>query len=235
MIAGHASRVESNRARILFDGISRSEYPIAPSMQISVFSPGLLANGFGRALLQSTPGLRDRDRVVVRVGFVRMAFALRGAPCGDESGPRALERDYHDEQTSKRRPTDDLHAQFLVGMIDVDLLVCDRAEDNAFGSSNATPCRRTWRRPSAVPLARVHRDEPDVGRVPASSSGDHHAVSTGSAVSRCRVGSSAHEPDLGRCRPTVSRSCRSSSRGRRARPTVPRASRRCPRSRSAAM
>ena len=106
MITGHASSVESNRARILFEGISRSEYPIAPSMRISVFSPGDFANRLGRVPLEKSNSGISRSASSPEV-FI--AFALRGAPCGDDPRPRAAFRGYHDDDPSQRRPADRLH------------------------------------------------------------------------------------------------------------------------------
>lgn len=108
MISGHASRVDSNRARILLDGISLSAYPIASSMQISVFSPGLRARGLGKSstVKKSISGMKNSSS---GSSFVRMSFALRGAPCGDDSGHRARNGDYHDQQAANARPTDDPH------------------------------------------------------------------------------------------------------------------------------
>ena len=98
MITGHASRVDSNLARILFEGISLSEYPIAPSMQISVFSPGTLAYRPTWASLQSNPLTSGMKNSSSGSSFVRMSFALRGAPCGDDSRLRAALGHYHDEE-----------------------------------------------------------------------------------------------------------------------------------------
>jgi hypothetical protein len=103
MIAGQASRVDEKRARILFDGMRRSWYPTAPSMWISVFSPGLRANGFGfdSTIEKSISGMKSSS---LGSGFVFRMFALRGAPCGDDPRPRARRRDYHDQQSALRRP-----------------------------------------------------------------------------------------------------------------------------------
>ena len=102
MIAGQASSVESKRARILFEGISRSEYPTAPSMQISVFSPGLRRNRLGRAgMVKSISGMSRSSSV-----DVFMAFALRGAPCGDDPRPWTARRGYHDDHLVHSRVTD---------------------------------------------------------------------------------------------------------------------------------
>ncbi len=98
MIAGQASSVDLNRARILLEGISRSEYPIAPSMQISVFSPGFLAKRFGsHGVPGSISGISRSSSVDVFI-----SFALRGAPCGDDPRPRAVRRGYHDDHEALR-------------------------------------------------------------------------------------------------------------------------------------
>jgi hypothetical protein len=111
MISGQASRVESNRARVLLEGINRSSYPMAPSMWISVFSPGLRAKGLGRDSVfeKSISGMKNSSS---GSSFVRMSFALRGAPCGDDPGSPTLRRDYHDKQSALGRPPHDPHARF---------------------------------------------------------------------------------------------------------------------------
>jgi len=96
MMAGQASSVDPKRARILLDGMSRREYPTAPSIQISVFSPGLRARGLGShsPREKSISGI-SRSGSSIDEGI---AFALRGAPCGDDSRPWAARGDYHDQQ-----------------------------------------------------------------------------------------------------------------------------------------
>ena len=103
MIAGHASSVESNRPSTLFDGISRSAYPTAPSMRISTFSPGFRMKGLGAAVLQSIELVSGRSSSSISgaralAAFVFTAFALRGAPCGDDPRPRAALRRYHEQE-----------------------------------------------------------------------------------------------------------------------------------------
>jgi len=108
MIAGQASSVDLYRPRTLFHGMSRSWYATAPSMKISVLSPGLRANGLRShsTLDRSISGMsRSKSSVDVVI-----AFALRGAPCGDDSGPRARSGGYHDEEAATVRPADDSHA-----------------------------------------------------------------------------------------------------------------------------
>ena len=106
MITGQASRVPSKRARILLEGISLSEYPTAPSMKISVFSPGLRAYRPTSASFQSRPLTSGMKNSSSGLSFVRMSFALRGAPCGDDSRPRTAFRRYHNEQESLLRSSD---------------------------------------------------------------------------------------------------------------------------------
>ena len=128
MIAGQASSVDLNRPSTLLDGISRSWYATAPSMKISVFSPGRLAKGLGRhsTVERSISGI---SRSSSSIG-VRIAFALRGAPCGDDPRPLAGHRDYHDEQSTFARPTDNTPADVSVA----DSIVCgphrERARNN---------------------------------------------------------------------------------------------------------
>ena len=76
--AGQASCVDANRPRILFDGINRSEYPKAPSMTMPNPS-GVIAC---------------------------IPFALRGAPCGDDSRAWPAFGGYHDEESTKIGPAD---------------------------------------------------------------------------------------------------------------------------------
>jgi len=107
MIAGQASSVESKRARILLEGMSRSEYPTAPSMQISVFSPGLRANRLGRGGMEKSISGISRSQ---SSSDVFTAFALRGAPCGDDPRPRAARRGYHDDDLARERVSDRANA-----------------------------------------------------------------------------------------------------------------------------
>ncbi len=106
MITGQASSVESNRARILLEGISLNEYPTAPSMQISVFSPGAFAYLPISAWLQSKPLTSGMKNSSSGSSFVRMSFALRGAPCGNDSRLGTALGRYHDEQVPLPRLTD---------------------------------------------------------------------------------------------------------------------------------
>ena len=116
MITGHASSVDSNRARILLDGISLSEYPTAPSIRISVFSPAAFAYRFG----SQGPGrsISGTSRSSSSTS-VFMAFALRGAPCGDDPRPWAADRGYHDDELIRRRTPDSAKANLMVRMFDV--------------------------------------------------------------------------------------------------------------------
>ncbi len=125
MMTGHAARVDSKRASTLFEGISRSEYPTAPSMPISIFSPGFRRNRLGTALVKSNSGI---SRSSSASSFVFMSFALHGAPCGDDPRPWARKRDYHDQKSTSRRPGRDLDPRISVRMIDVSFLECERAE-----------------------------------------------------------------------------------------------------------
>lgn len=98
MIAGQASRVEVNRPITLVDGISLSWYSTAPSRQISTFSPGWRAYRPTSALLQSSwlvSGRMSSSSSTPTRGstsFVFTAFALRGAPCGNNARPRGRSR-----------------------------------------------------------------------------------------------------------------------------------------------
>ena len=132
MIAGQASRVDANRASTLLDGMRRSRYSTAPSMQISVFSPGLLANRLGRATLQSISisGMKNSSS---GSSFVRMLFALRGAPCGDDSPAGGRNGHYHDEQSPGRRPSSDSQPVFRSRVFDVRLFDSKRVHDGFIG------------------------------------------------------------------------------------------------------
>ena len=99
--AGHASNVDENRPTTLFEGMRRSEYPIAPSTRMSRPSPG------GREYRPSWPLLKSYStELSTSALFVRISFALRGAPCGDDSRPWLAVRGYHDEDAVKIGPTD---------------------------------------------------------------------------------------------------------------------------------
>jgi len=121
MITGHASRVDAKRASTLFDGINRSWYDTAPSMKTSVFSPGLRARRPTSALLQSIRLVSGRcssatSRAVRSATFVFTSFALRGAPCGDDSRLWATFRRYHEQEGPKHGGPDDPGALLLVRM-----------------------------------------------------------------------------------------------------------------------
>jgi hypothetical protein len=107
MITGQASRVVSNRASTLFDGINRNWYPTAPSRKNSDFSPGFRGCGLPLAVLQSMPLTSGMKNSSSGSSFVRMSFALRGAPCGDDSRPWAALGRYHDEQVAEGRGSSD--------------------------------------------------------------------------------------------------------------------------------
>ncbi len=128
MITGQASRVDRNRARILFDGISRSWYPIALSMRISVFSPGARAYRPTSALLQSSP-LRSGASSL----FVDTSFALRGAPCGDDPWLEAAERDYHHQESPQAGVPDRPESRLNQGVVRVREETSQRARRRSLG------------------------------------------------------------------------------------------------------
>ncbi len=110
--AGHASNVDENRPTTLFEGMRRSEYPIAPSIRMSRPSPRR------REYRPSSPLLKSYStELSTSALFVRISFALRGAPCGDDSRAGLAVRGYHDEDAIKIGPTDGsppvLHARVL--------------------------------------------------------------------------------------------------------------------------
>jgi len=113
--AGHASNVDENRPTTLFEGMRRSEYPIAPSIRISSPSPGR------REYRPSSPLLKSYStELSTSALFVRISFALRGAPCGDDSRALPALGGYHDEESTKIGPPDGsppiLHARvFEIG------------------------------------------------------------------------------------------------------------------------
>ena len=99
--AGHASNVDENRPTTLFEGMRRSEYPIAPSTRMSRPSPR------GREYRPSSPLLKSYStELSTSALFVCISFALRGAPCGDDSRAGLAVRGYHDEDAIKIGPTD---------------------------------------------------------------------------------------------------------------------------------
>jgi hypothetical protein len=118
MITGQASKVDENRARTLFEGMSRSAYPTAPAMKISVFSPGDRVRRFGMSSTfeKSISGMKNSSS---GSSFVRMSFALRGAPCGDDSRHRAALRRYHQKQSTARGISDHREALVLENVSDV--------------------------------------------------------------------------------------------------------------------
>ena len=121
MITGHAARVDSKRASTLFDGISRNWYPTAPSRKNSLFSPGCRGCGPTTALLQSRWLVSGRSSSGSGLAFssstfVFTAFALRGAPCGDDARLWAAFRRYHEQQPAKRRGSDDPGALLVLGV-----------------------------------------------------------------------------------------------------------------------
>ena len=115
MIAGHASSVDANRARTRFEGMSRSWYATAPSMKISVFSPGWRTLRFGTnsTFEKSISGMKNSSS---GSSFVFTSFALRGAPCGNDPRPWAAFGRYHEQKLSSTRMTD--HDEpFIVAMV----------------------------------------------------------------------------------------------------------------------
>ena len=143
--------------------IRRSEYPTAPSMQISCISPGLRLNRLGRVPFEKSNSGMSRSGSIW-LSRVRIAFALRGAPCGDDSRPGAVGRDYHDEQTTGCRPADDLHSLLQVRMFDVRLVRRQRTEYSFVGlleadsvRSNVVSCL------GLVPVAPRHRETLAIG------------------------------------------------------------------------
>ena len=99
--AGHASNVDENRPTTLFEGMRRIEYSIAPSIRMSRPSPGRRAYRPSSPLLKSYSTERSTSAL-----FVRISFALRGAPCGDDLRAWPAFGGYHDEKPTKIGPTD---------------------------------------------------------------------------------------------------------------------------------
>ena len=108
--AGQASRVDVKRPRILFEGVSRSEYPTAPSMTMPKPS-GELGRFTSVARLKSN-STRSKSASSL---FVFMSFALRGAPCGDDAGqPHVSIGRYHDQATVPVRQPDRQGARLVL-------------------------------------------------------------------------------------------------------------------------
>ncbi len=105
MITGHASTVVAKRHRTLFDGINRSAYPTAPSTRIPEGWPGIrVASGWRHSgSVTSISGMKNSSS---GSSFVRMSFALRGAPCRDDSRLFAAFGRYHDQQPPLVRVSD---------------------------------------------------------------------------------------------------------------------------------
>ena len=93
--AGHASCADANRPRILFDGISRSEYPTAPSMTMP--NPSLLGLACRPASPPALARLAGAERALK---FVCISFALRSAPCGNDAWPVATIGGYHGQEAA---------------------------------------------------------------------------------------------------------------------------------------
>jgi hypothetical protein len=112
--AGHASRVVSKRPTTLFEGISRSEYPTAPSIRIP--KPSGNRGPFAR-LARLKSKYRWELRLTSSSSYVFIAFALRGAPCGDDPRQRKVALGgYHCQQAGPLRPADGQLAWFVDGM-----------------------------------------------------------------------------------------------------------------------
>ena len=139
MISGHASSVEVNRASTLFDGISRSEYPTAPSTRTSDRSPGFRAYRPISALLQSRPAASGRLSL-----FVDTSFALRGAPCGDDPRPVAALGGYHQQEPVKGRVSEDERAALEAAVARIRKEERVSIEDDRIRLVNETPCFRKF-------------------------------------------------------------------------------------------
>jgi len=99
--AGHASCVDANRPRILFEGMSRSEYPTAPSMTMP--NPSLLGLACRPASLPALARLAGAEKALE---FVCISFALRGAPCGNDAWPVATIGGYHGQEAAPQVAAD---------------------------------------------------------------------------------------------------------------------------------
>ena len=91
--------------------------------------PGWRGCGLDRAVLQSRPLTSGMKNSSSGSSFVRMSFALRGAPCGDDSRLWAALRRYHDEQVAQCRWSRDQigpHAGTRIGHPQRETLVRNR-------------------------------------------------------------------------------------------------------------
>ena len=115
-IAGHASSVDSKRPTTLFEGISRSEYPIAPSTRISNGSPGFRAyRPRWKPLKSVTSGISTSSSPCVFI-----AFALRGAPCRDDTRAWPVLRGYHEQESAQVGPADCQEPDLQIGVLRID-------------------------------------------------------------------------------------------------------------------
>ena len=97
------------------EGISRSEYSTAPSMTMPKPSASILAY-----LPNSTfPDSRMSAESVLPSSFVRITFALRGAPCGNDPGLDPVIGGYHHQDSAEIGATDALEPRFLGRVEDV--------------------------------------------------------------------------------------------------------------------
>jgi hypothetical protein len=103
--------------------------------------------------------------------FVRMSFALRGAPCGDDSPTWARGGHYHDEQSPNCRPSGDSQPVFRSRMSDVRLLHGKRGRNGVprFLEGHTVSAEVRFRLPR-VPVVSRHRG----------------TVATGSYLGLCR-------------------------------------------------
>jgi hypothetical protein len=113
---GQRARVVPERDSTLFEGIKRIEYPVAPSMVM--VDPSGNRGPFARvAREKSYSSCMSGPRLASGVG---MSFALRGAPCGDDSRRlRIALRRYHDQQATLVRPSQCDLAWLLVRVLHI--------------------------------------------------------------------------------------------------------------------
>ena len=137
--AGQASNVDEKRPTTLFEGMRRSEYPTAPSIRMSSPSPGR------RAYRPSSPELKSYStELSTSASFVRISFALRGAPCGDDSRAWPAFGGYHDEEPTKIGPTDRPKALLEARVLGIGDRPRQRVVQAVSASSNDTPCSHSF-------------------------------------------------------------------------------------------
>jgi hypothetical protein len=105
--------------------------------------------------------------------YVCISFALRGAPCGDYSGPSAASfRRYHNQQATQVGPTDGHGSGLIFGVNFIEHLKAVRVEEHRLGfRERDAVLPRIPSRLSSVPVVQPHGCDDRSGLLPATYSG----------------------------------------------------------------